>query len=489
MGKTVFLRQIEAAASATADLRILRFSSAPQELSSRSCLEALAQGLFGEAAAADGFLTPGQLLDSYFQSSGVPGTLILLYDEFDSYAESFPRSSAEQAPGRNFFNGLEAARREYPMGVLAAGGIGTFIFRDVLGSPFLSRATPVFLDPFTHEDLRVLSQPFTERGQILPDDVLDLILLASGGNPLLVTYGLERLWEENLATGEKIPVFFAEFQDKHLQFLLSFERSFSYERLSGAPQRVLELVRSKGRPLHQAELLAACRQFDDPLDLEVGEVVQLLRAAGLVRLVGSTNADRVVLEPIASILNLEAQPSVSTSFRERFLEDLETQLARLHSLSADFFRPGTGGSGKQLVPEATFSAVLSMGFQNLGWRVEREAQYGAGRTDLKLGLADTDDLALVEVKIWGRNDYAEVHGQLASYWSHRVTAGAVVMLTDQTVEGERYRSVCLEPHGIEAPLVETPDLPIQARFTCPTTLDDGSEVRIDHFLLRLRRRH
>ncbi len=68
------------------------------------------------------------------------------------------------------------------------------------------------------------------------------------------------------------------------------------------------------------------------------------------------NADRVVLEPIASILNLEAQPSVSTSFRERFLQDLETLLARLHTLSTDFFRPGAGGGGKRLVPEATFAA-------------------------------------------------------------------------------------------------------------------------------------
>ncbi len=58
---------------------------------------------------------------------------------------------------------------------------------------------------------------------------------------------------------------------------------------------------------------------------------------------------------------------------ERFLHDLEALLTKLHRASADFFRSGRGGQGKRLVPESVFAAHLTLGFELLGWRVEREA--------------------------------------------------------------------------------------------------------------------
>lgn len=243
--------------------------------------------------------------------------------------------------------------------------IGVFVFRDVLGSGFLSRAEQVLLKPFDREDLHQLSQPFAERNDPLSRELLELLLLATGGNPALVTYGLERLWSMELVAGPgpTVASIFADFQRQHRQYLRDFERSFADERLSGAPQRVWKLIRSSGAPLYHRELQDACGPAKDPLMLDFIDALDLLQAAGLVRLRGSVKADPIFVQPISSILNLRSQPSTERGFRGRFLRDLEGLLAQLHALSADFFRPGSGKRGKHLVPEATFAAMLAIGFK------------------------------------------------------------------------------------------------------------------------------
>jgi len=485
MGKSVFLRQIEAAAEVLEDVRVVRLRTSPPELSYRSCLDALAQAL---GTTAEGALDSAQLVDRYLRQDGAPRRLILLYDELDRYARTVRTSETDQ-PGRDYFNDLEATRKDYPVGILAAGGIGVFVFRDILGSSFLSRAEQFLLENFTRDEARRLAKPFAEREEVLPEDTLESLLLASGGIPALTTYGLERLWELESTDGQRIPEIFAAFKRQHRQYLDTVRRSFADEQLSGAPQRVWELVRRSGRPLSRDELREACRHPGDPLSLDYGDVVELLQAAGLVRLIGSVDADMVRLQPITSILSLEGSPSTSPSFRERFLQDLRTLLAQLHALSADFFRPGSGEIGKQLVPESVFSAFLAIGLQGLGWQAEREAQYGAGRTDLKLSLADTEGIALVEVKIWGRK-HETVHRQIESYWSHGVVAGAVVMLTDEKVADwtHRYREKCLDPYCVEVSERDVADLPVHAELNCSSVLADRIPASINHFLLRLPKR-
>jgi hypothetical protein len=485
MGKSVFLQQLEAAAAELPDMRVLRFPAPPPELSYRACLRALAYKLGADTADA---LDSGELIAGFLRQADAPRRLILLYDEFDRYARPYPPSATEH-PGRDFFNDLEAMRKEYPVGILAAGSIGVFVFRDVLGSGFLSRAEQVLLRPFERPELRQLAQPYFERGNPLSEGILELLLLATGGNPALVTYGLERLWSMESVAGLTVAGVFAEFQSRHREYLRDFQRSFADERLSGAPQRIWELVRRSTGPVFHRELQAACGPSKEPLLLDFVDVLDLLRTAGLVRLQGSANANPVVLQPISSILNLPSQPSTAQDFRDRFLGDLESLLAQLHALSADFFRPGTGKRTKHLVPEASFSGMLAMGFQNLGWRVEREAQYGAGRTDLKLGREDSDKVAVIELKIWGRR-HQEVQRQIESYWSNRVAAGAVVMLTDRKHSDwpDRYQRECLEPWKVEVERRSDSASPITARFACRSITADGMEARVDHYLLRIDRR-
>ncbi len=57
-----------------------------------------------------------------------------------------------------------------------------------------------------------------------------------------------------------------------------------------------------------------------------------------------------------------------------------------------------------------------------------ECGAAAGRTDLKLR-SNASKLAVIEVKIWGRNDYQEAQHQIENYWRAEVEAGAVVQLT------------------------------------------------------------
>lgn len=68
----------------------------------------------------------------------------------------------------------------------------------------------------------------------------------------------------------------------------------------------------------------------------------------------------------------------------------------------------------------------------------------------------------------------------------------VVQLIDADLADwpERYRRECLEPLGAR---IETPQLPesspIRARFRGVSSTADGLEAVVDHFLLRLPRRH
>ena len=97
---------------------------------------------------------------------------------------------------------------------------------------------------------------------------------------------------------------------------------------------------------------------------------------------------------------------------------------------------------------------------------------------------------IIEVKIWGRNDYREVHSQLESYWSASVKGGAVVMLTDAELPNwpEDYQRQCLTLPGIGVEHDSMPDSPICSRFSCTSSTAEGMKTCIDHFLLRLLRR-
>lgn len=215
--------------------------------------------------------------------------------------------------------------------------------------------------------------------------------------------------------------------------------------------------------------------------MDAAGVLDLLQAAGLVRVTGSMQADPVLVRPVASLLSLTSPSPPEPETRKRLLRDLEALLGRLQAASADFFRPGRGDEGKRLVPESVFSAFLAMGLELLGWQVEREAQQAAGRTDLKLRWNGGSEVAVVEIKIWGRPGYREVLRQIASYWSSETVAGAVVMLTDPGLEdwADLYRRKCLDAAEASARLETT--LPGGARWcsAAPRSIAISSAMACD----------
>lgn len=494
MGKSVFLGQLADELGSVSDLRVLLVSGPPMELSARTCLEQLAEVLEVPAAGA---LGTRKLLDAYFDKD-VPGRLVLLFDELDRYAESRGPASSNP-PGRAFFNDLELSRRNLDgLGVLATGSLAVFTFRDSLGSSFLSRADRHVLRPFDHGEIKALARPFETRSPPLPLEVLDALYVAGGGHPALTTYGLGALWSRPRLAERDVAAAFLEFQARNRDFLLDFQLSFGDPRLSSVPHRVWELIRQGDGSVARSELLEACGGAErdatgqggaETLWLDSDDVLDLLQAAGLVRLTGSKLADPVLVSPIASILTLPKTSSHLPGFKERFLGDLLLLLSRLHASSADFFRPGSQGEGKRLVPESVFAGFLAMGFELLGWRVEREAQSVVGRTDVRLRRNGSPETAMVEVKIWGRGDYKDVQRQVESYWSAETTAGAVVMLTDRDVPDwaaaflQRCLSSTPSPEQVQLPASS----PVESHWRSPSPTADSVAREVDHFLLRLPR--
>ena len=500
MGKSVFLRQLQRRIAEDSCARVVLFPEPPPQLTVRSCLEALAvelgveaRRLMPEGAAA---LTARHIVHAYLEGAGVD-RLVLLYDELDRYGRP-GQVAASAPPGREFFNSLELMRRETPeVGILAAGSIGVFVFRDVFGSSFVARADKVRIRPFQRGEIQQLAVPFAERrDQALSGETIEALHLASGGNPALVTYGLGELWRRPWPSEKDVTEAFVKFRERNGEFLRDFQQSFTSPQLSDAPQKVLELIQQSDGEVTHDSLQQACSGSGGVLELDFGDVLDLLEAAGLVRVTGSALADPVLVRPVSSVLILTAATSAVTTPRAssrmplsvRLRQDLAAVLARLHTSSADFFRPGNKEREKRLVPEAVFSAYLALGMELKGWQVDREAQRVAGRTDLQLRWNGSRELAVIEVKIWGRRDYRNVQRQVASYWSAETVAGAVVMITDAELPRwvEVYLRECLA--ALDADTEATGEgSPLRALLHATSETTDGIRVGIDHFLLRLPR--
>ena len=487
MGKSVFLSQLRDELAGVPHTHVVVIPAPPPELTVRAAIDLLADAL----ALAPGAISTRKLFDAWFEREGKSEQLVLLFDELDRYAV---RSDTGAEPvGRGFFHDLEIARRALPgLGILAAGSIGVFVFRDALASSFLARAAHFELGPFSREQSAALAAPFGHRGTPLGEDVLDALYLATGGIPALATYGLQSLWklERRAETGDVTDAY-ARFREVHHEYLDDLLSSLQEPRLSEAPARVWQRIRELPGPLPRAQLERALTPATGALRLSLADVLRLLRAVGLIRVEGSVvSDDPVVAHPISNLLNLPAAAPPEGDLRHHFLRDLRLLLGRLHRSSVDFFRRDRSG-GMTLVPESVFAAHLALGFELLGWRCEREAQRGAGRTDLLMRRNGVDRVLVVELKIWGRNGYREAHRQVLSYNTDDVVAAAVVQLTDAELDDwpERYTRDCLAPLGVTPE--RQPDQagsPVRAHITASSTTRDGQEVLVDHLLLRLPRR-
>jgi hypothetical protein len=408
--------------------------------------------------------------------------LLLIYDELDRYA-SF---------GRSFFTELEDIRKNSDgrLVIFAAGGIGLVALDTLLGSSFFSRLTPEILEPFDRHGLARLAEPFARRGAALSLDVLETLRLASGGNLGLATFGLQRLWSLASPSPGDVAEIFDDFRDKHGGFLKAIREPIFDEAVSDAPARVWRKLQATGGQVTRQRLRELIRGTKGAQRVDDRWVFNMLRSTGLIRC--SDDAYRratIEVELIPSILTFDIPGESTTkgSIREQLVADLVHALTGIQRMSPDFFRSDEKNK-KQIVPEAVFAAILGLVLQERGWKVEREAQSAAGRTDVKAQHVDFgESWVVIEVKIWNRNDYADIHGQVTGYWSQGVEALATVMVTDVQKQAwpDDYETTCLTK---QVPAHERKDSPraLAGHFVAST---DGIPVKeVDHFLLRLAKR-
>lgn len=492
MGKSVVLQQIADRLSVEApEVTVVCFRAPPLPPTMEASLHELEKQLdLPHVEGSDA----REILERHFAGSPSQRACVLLFDELDQYVS--PRNKDSLA--RSLLNHLEAVRRgsPRPLGILIAGGLGLYVLRDYLASAFMSRVHYAIPAPFSEAEIEELAAPFFRSGQPLTSGALKSIHLASGGNPALVTYGLQHLWERASREEQDVSEVYATMYEKNPDFLRDLRSSVAHPDLSEVPLHVWAIIRQMGPTVPRAALLQALTRDTGVLRMDLDDVLRLLRAAGLVTLHGSAIADPLHLRAVASIVNLPEPAPAAGSPREQLVKDLSLLLTSIHRWAPDFFHAAKAGKDetgknapkepKRIVPEAVFSAILAIGLGNLGWQVEREAQQGGGRTDLKLSRSGGG--AVVEVKIWKRNDFAAIHSQLEGYWAPDVQAGAAVMLTDMDLPsfaGE-YRAVCLGDPRLTV-VEETVAPPLRGHFAVRSRHPDGFEVLVDHLLLRVPR--
>ncbi len=488
LGKSRFVTDVKERLEGDPNVKVLRYRKPPAvEGSLSATLRKIARDLGVDVRAIDSF---DEVLRAFFDANERHERVCLLFDEVDQYAVL----DGGEPLGRRLFNHLESCRQELDgrLGILAVGGVGAYHLRSANASPFTARAERLRLSPFTVDEIRQLASPFLTDGRPLDDDVILALFNASGGNPALVTFGLQSVWPREAVCVSDVVDAFGRFTEVHGDFVDAFRRSAMSREFSVAPEQVFEQIKHSPGRIARAELDARC-----PNDLNASALVSLddaldiLACAGLIAITGPIRSDPVVVRPIQSVLTLPthvARPQ-STSLQAQLVADLERLLVHLHSVSPDFFH-GKKGEAKQIVPEAVFCGMLAISLSQMGWAVEREALHGAGRTDLKASHpAFADEHAIVELKIWPRNDYEKIHAQVESYWSRGVTAAACVMISDRDAAGwaDEYVAKCLADARLTATPV-VPLAPIAATFDVRSTTPDGIVALVRHELLRLARR-
>ncbi|GEN13187.1 hypothetical protein SAMN05443572_11965 [Myxococcus fulvus] len=479
MGKSVFLRQLMRTLKSTPSL-VVKILSPPVDRSLPGALANLAGVLNidikGHPPSAQ------EILERFFEREKHIQSIVLLFDELDQYAMG--EGDIAGALGRIWFDHLEAARKNTGrLGLLAAGNLGMYLLRHSYSSSFLSRASVEKLLPFSEDELTQLATPVVRRNHLVDSNVLDAIRLVSGSNPALATYALEQLWSATAPTPTEVTNIYSGFQRKHPEFIRSSLKALTADELSGIPFRVLELIRKSDGAVPRKTLLQVANiQPSSKFDLE--DTLTLLQSAGLIHFGGMVTDDPVYVRPVASLLNLANTSHFKQDVEKGLAEDLEELLQRMHAMGVDLLQ-----ASRQILPEAVYSAFLTLGLRLKGWEAEREAQNGAGRTDIKVKRPGEASLCIVEVKIWGRNDYKSIHDQVCAYWSSNVTAGFAIMLTEKELlnwENE-YLVECLAlpnasiKHGQATP-------PVRAHFIAESKTPDTAPARVHHFLLRIPRR-
>jgi len=334
--------------------------------------------------------------------------------------------------------------------------------------------------------------------------------MGSGGNALLATYALQYLWNLAARTDHAVLDIFRTFEASSRGTYKSVRDGVAGEGVAGIPFQVLKIIQRNQGKILRTELDDVCSGVAGIPKLEKEDVFDILRASGLVRVDrSSVNAGDVILAHlIPSIISfrlLLTPNAPSDSLQVQLADDIREVLLCMHAMSPAFYRPvdretSAPAEGdraapearaarkraklddKQLVPEGVFVAGIVLGLSPRGWRCEVEPVSGGGYADIKARHAGFgEQKAIVEVKIWPRNDYKDIHEQVTAYFADGVTALATVMIRDTKNVGwkDEYEKLCLEGKVDSCPWREIGP-PLDGYFEARK----GAHV-VHHFLLGL----
>lgn len=476
MGKSVTLRLLLDGLQSQPGTRAVLVDGPPEDATVSGAVRSLAARL----GVRD--LEPPRMDDLLAEVlQGDVARIVVLIDETDQYV-------ADPAFARRWFNHLEAIRKSYHprFDVVFAGGLGLLYLENEIGSGIVSRAVKCILQPFSAGEIAELAKPFQEDGRPLDQACLETIEVLSGGSPALVTYGLEQLWEAKAPLVSLLERIYGQFRERQDGFLRAVRDSVSRRGAMEAPWRALEVVRKDAGAVPLKHLRDACAAEASGTMIDYIQALDLLCAAGLVRVEGSALADPLCARPIASILNM---PEISASTGdpiERLVLDVASVLASLRRFGRDF-HDKTG-----LLEEDVFSSLIAVGLQLLGWGApDREAIQAAGYTDLKVPLFSRSGLGehvLIETKLWKQKSHNErIQQQVNDYRIDSTLHGIAVTLGERGVDGwkESYEETCLGRLTFE-PLETPPDL--VGRWRVHQQGPEGRAWITDHLLVQIPKR-
>jgi hypothetical protein len=330
--------------------------------------------------------------------------VILLIDEIDAWVRLDQRSSTQATLEQL----AKLSREGYPgqLGVLVAGGVGnTLLAHSPWGSTFASRVDrTVYLSPFGATELEELSAPL-EQHRRLPQGWLDELMLASGGIPLLACQALQAAWDDpTLWPLDHL----ARWITNQGGYSKAVQGSITVDEVEGPWRLLLAINAASG-----GELSASTANDLVGANISAVEALRVLVSAGLVHPDYDIDSDPWLVRPNPSVMHLGFPQRPRMSDMDGFLADLRHACAELRRHAADLSHDR--GARRTLVPEAALCAMLAMFLRARGWSVARESQQSLGRTDLRIERAGVSGHFVVEVKIWGRNDYASVTDQLCGY--------------------------------------------------------------------------
>ncbi|WP_158621663.1 ATP-binding protein [Corallococcus aberystwythensis] len=441
-GKSVLVRSIHKELNSHPDKKSYLITAPPTSRTTRSFITKIQKLLELEESDCDLVDT----LSEHINKNKETYSSTIIIDGFERFLGSGKDEDLYFATG--ILDTLESAAREFTpkLSILVSGGLNFFLLRSTLGSPFLSRAAFVELPPLSENEINALSLPLVQSRPIEAGST-DALLLLSGGNSSLAVYGLQNLWEKESISVKDVELEYLRFRDRHADFFQAFTRPLNTGHTSSGAIRVWRSLLKYAPTIERTKLTDELAFESNNQTPDLNETLRLLKAAGLIRVSGSLYSNPLSVTPVSSIITLTAiEQSIAPDIRTQALRDTLKIIQHIHSISSDFYRGSETAKNRQLVPEAVFSAVIVVALRQMGWTAEREALGGAGRTDIKATHQRFAGDCVIEVKIWPRNDYKQIHDQAVGYQTSTTRASLVLMIGDTLDDqwADTYKSKCLE---------------------------------------------